>query len=686
MGMLLAALDKKREARRQRKTKHTTATWKVLRAVCKEVRAAIDKGIGVHLEEYLAELETLLRHRDMRGLYKHLKMTAGLGGRKPEGQQAIKDENGNLLRDKGYILRRWEGFFGNLLNTKSPVLQASIVEKVQQRRKAPPPPPGARSQIGEPISLEAEPTYAGTQKAVRAMANWKAPGADSLPVELLKLNDPTRQPVVLKHFHAILVRVWRGEEIPQEWKDATIKVLHKKSDRSDCNNFRGISLVSHAGKVLLKIVANRLGDFCEAQQILPEEQCGFRPVRSTIGMLFVVRRLQELGRQRKLPLYMCFVDFQKAYDSVDRELLWKVLARAGVPMIDVICQFHDGMRARVRMDDGEISEWFEVTQGLRQGCVLSPLLFNIFFAAVIEVVLQRFSEDDTILENLVFLDEGSGGGPDETRLDRVQRAVWGMLYADDAGIVSRSPAELARMMTVIVEVFGAFGLTVSEKKTETRLMRAPEKAQQPEETPTPPLPALEIAADGQTYHQVHQFVYLGGLINEDADIMRDINRRTQIAWGCFRKFSTELFDRPSAPLRLKARLRKAEAMEALLYGCMTWAPRNAHHRQLRTTHHKLLLRVIEYHRVHGTYRKMSYAKALKKTGSQSVEATIRQRRLLFAGALARQGVKRLPKRLFFAERFEGGGKPGTRPAGTALTEKLEGRLQGIRSFTWLHAN
>ena len=153
-------LEKKREARRQCKTKHTTATWKALRAACKKVRTAIDKGIEVHLEEYLAELKTLLRHRDMRGLYKHLKMTAGLGGRKTEGQQAIKDENGNLLRDKGDILRRWERFFGNLLNTKSPALQPSIVEKVQQRRKAPPPPPPvARSQVEEPISLEAEPTY-----------------------------------------------------------------------------------------------------------------------------------------------------------------------------------------------------------------------------------------------------------------------------------------------------------------------------------------------------------------------------------------------------------------------------------------------------------------------------------------------------------------------------------------------
>ena len=358
----------------------------------------------------MAKLETLLRHRDMTGVYKHLKRTVGLGGGKTEGQLAIRDENGNLLRDKGDILRRRERFFANLLKTKSPALQSSIAEKVQQRRKAPPSPSGARLQIGESISLEAEPTYAETLQAVRAMANWKAPGADSLPVELLNLDDPTREPVVLRHFDAIFVRVWRGEEIPQEWKNATIKVLYKKSDQSACNNFRGISLVSHAGKVLLKIVANRLSDFCEAQQILPEEQCGFRPARSTIDMLFVVRRLQKLGRQRKIPLYMCFVDLQEAYDSVDRELLWKVLARAGVPsvMIDVIRQFHDGMWTRVRMDDGKLSEWFEVTHGLRQGCVLSPLLFNIF-AAVMEVVLQHFSEDDTILKDLVFLDEGRGG-------------------------------------------------------------------------------------------------------------------------------------------------------------------------------------------------------------------------------------------------------------------------------------
>ena len=133
------------------------------------------------------------------------------------------------------------------------------------------------------------------------MHNWKAPGPDSLLVELLKI-DGTAEPIVLERFRAILVELWNGGEVPQQWKDATIKVLYKKSDRSNCNNYRGVSLLSHAGKVLRKIVVNRLSDYCEAHGIRPDEQCGFRPELSTVDMMFVVCRLQELARRRRIPL------------------------------------------------------------------------------------------------------------------------------------------------------------------------------------------------------------------------------------------------------------------------------------------------------------------------------------------------------------------------------------------------
>ena len=89
--------------------------------------------------------------------------------------------------------------------------------------------------------------------------------------------------------------------------------------------------MSHAGKVLLKVVAGRLSAYCEAKRLLPEEQCGFRPDRSTTDMMFVLRRLQEVGRKAGVSLHMCFVDIQKAYDTVDRTLLWQVLTCIGVP-------------------------------------------------------------------------------------------------------------------------------------------------------------------------------------------------------------------------------------------------------------------------------------------------------------------------------------------------------------------
>ena len=213
----------------------------------------------------------------------------------------------------------------------------------------------------------------------------------------------------------------------------------------------------------------------------------------SLGEVFPLDQ-SDSGIIETMSLFMCFIDLQKAYDTVDRTLLWQVLTRIGVPpqMIAVIQQFHDGMRACVRPYDGVCSDWFEVEQGLRQGCVLSPLLFNIFFAAVLTVVLQRFSEEPAILAELVHLKEPPTSMGPEPAMDYVRHAVWGMLYADDACIVSRSPQGLAKMMEVVVEVCRAFALTVSAKKTETMCLPPPRT----------PRTMVQIEAAGQTYKQV----------------------------------------------------------------------------------------------------------------------------------------------------------------------------------------
>ena len=114
-----------------------------------------------------------------------------------------------------------------------------------------------------------------------------------------------------------------------------------------------------------------------------------------------------------------------------------------------------------------------MNQGLRQGCVLSPLPFNIFIALVLIIDLQMFSEDADILAELVHLQERRRERRPESSIDCVRRAIWGMLYADDVCSVSRSPRALAKLIELIVHVCDAFCLTVSEKKTETMCMPAP---------------------------------------------------------------------------------------------------------------------------------------------------------------------------------------------------------------------
>ena len=222
-------------------------------------------------------------------------------------------------------------------------------------------------------------------------------------------------------------------------------------------------------------------------------------------------------------------------------------------------------------------------------------------------------------------------------MDYVRRAVWGMLYADDACIVSRSPQGLAKMMEVIVEVCRAFALTVSAKKTETMCMPPPRT----------PRTMVQIEAAGQTYKQVQSFTYLGGAVTEVPDMFVEIARRTRACWMRIRRYLRELYDQPKVSLSLKTRMVKTEAIEALLYGCSTWTLRQEHYAKLRTVHHRVLLRIIGAQRKRPDHRMTSYNRALEITGCESIETTLRTRRLLWAGTLLRMSGGRLPKRIAF---------------------------------------
>ena len=234
------------EREETRKAVHGTLTggsaFRALRKACKKLRAVIQAAEDRYLEVFACELEEFIVAGDLRGWYGHLKGGWELQGKKLRGAQYIRDQNGKLLRKLDEIRARWRRYFTSLLNTTSATLNRTIIEGLSQKPTA--------------LSLGDPPVVSETKKALRSMANGKAMGPDELPAELPKLGLSDSSHEILLAFHDIIVAVWMTGEVPQEWEDATIKVLHKKKDRTECSNYKDLSLVAHAGKVLLKIVAN----------------------------------------------------------------------------------------------------------------------------------------------------------------------------------------------------------------------------------------------------------------------------------------------------------------------------------------------------------------------------------------------------------------------------------------------
>ena len=179
---------------------------------------------------------------------------------KKDKSQRVRDEEGRLLRDKGRIRERWVLFFRSLVIAKSDMLDPDIPKRLPEN----------------PVvsALGIEPTEKEIATAMKAIANAKAVGTAGLPAELLKLGLQQDRTILLE-LYRLTTLIWREGKVSQQWKDAVITLLHKKGDKTECGNYRGISLVLHAGKVLLKVVARRLNAYCEAKGILPEEQCGF---------------------------------------------------------------------------------------------------------------------------------------------------------------------------------------------------------------------------------------------------------------------------------------------------------------------------------------------------------------------------------------------------------------------------
>nr|VZI38162.1 unnamed protein product [Spirometra erinaceieuropaei] len=303
---------------------------------------------------------------------------------------------------------------------------------------------------------------------------------------------------------------------PSSVEDATIVHLYKrKGNRQVCDNHRGISLLNIVGKIFARILLNRLNNHLE-QGLLPESQCGFRRHRGTTDMIFAARQLQEKCQEMRTHLYSIFLDLTKAFDTVNREGLWKIMQKFGCPerFTQMVRQLHDGMMARVT-DNGAVSEAFAVTNGVKQGCVLAPTLFSLMFSAM----LMDAYRDERPGIRIAY--RTNGHLLNHRRLNfrsRVSTAtVHELLFADDCALNTTSEEEMQRSMDLFSAACENFGLVINTQKTVVMHQPPPNSATAPN--------APQINVNGTQLQVVENFPYLGSTLSRNTKIDDEVANR-----------------------------------------------------------------------------------------------------------------------------------------------------------------
>ena len=408
-----------------------------------------------------------------------------------------------------------------------------------------------------------------------------------------------------------ITAVWSAGRVPQQWKDADIISIYKrKGDPAICGYSRGISLLSTGGKVLARIVLLRLINNL-ADNILPESQCGFRKGRGTADMIFVVRQLQEKCLEQNRALYMVFVDLTKAFDTVNRSLLWEALRRFGCPpkFLTIIRDLHEGTMARI-VSQGERSEPFDVNAGVRQGCVIAPVVFNLFIAGVFHCARLGMNPQDSVGVNYRLDGSLFNLRRLQARTKISHDSIVDMQYADDSAVVSHSALGLQRNINAMHTAYERPGLEINTAKTEALRMGR-------EVTDS------ILTVGNAAIRNVDRFTYLGSVVTIDGSVTSEVARRIGLAAASFGRLSDRVFRNRNLRTSTKVKVYKALCLSILQYGSECWVTYRSHLKQLERFHIQSVQRILGLH----WWDTVLHTEVRRRAQIDTIEAILVQRQL-----------------------------------------------------------
>lgn len=431
-----------------------------------------------------------------------------------------------------YDPKIWTEHFGNLYSPNQPTLNqkhlTSQLHNLECTIK------DQLNHLDQPIALN-ELTH-----KMKSLKNKKSCGVDGISNEMLKHSSPKLKDAILKLFNLLL----KSGKFPEIWKENLITPIFKQGEKYDPNNYRGITVSSNLGKLFCSIINDRLVQFTQEHKILKNCQIGFMPNQRTSNHIYTLHTLiQKYVHQKKQgKIFGCFIDFKKAFDSLWHDGLFLKLIQSGIGgrTYDIIKDIYNGNKCCVKINDKR-TDYFSQNKGVRQGCSLSPTLFNIYINELASA-LEKSSCPGLTLEG---------------------REIKCLLYADDLLLLSPHEEGLHESLSVLEQYSSDWALPINMAKSKIMIFQKKPRLTDKK---------YNFTIGGTLLNHVTHYNYLGLTISASGLFemaMKDLTDKARRAYYNIRK---SLF-KFNPPIKLWMKIFDGIIKPILLYGCEIWGPK-----------------------------------------------------------------------------------------------------------------
>jgi exonuclease III len=635
---IMRSIKNRDNAHTAHKVSHNEETRQALRLSRRELTATKATAKAKWLELKLSEIESI--NDDPRSAWKSIKeINAGFSGhhekavvmkmRKQDGTFATTEtDNAKVLFDHFYkVVNRKE------LSAYDP----TVLQEIDSRPTN--------------TALDAPPTSKEIKAALQKMQYEKSPGKNGIPTEAFK----SLKGASLSAFMKLIALFWQNDQFnPVDWQQIKLSILPKQGDLADPNKWRGIALGDIAAKCISSIVANRLTKYLSEFGI--DEQCGSLFGKGCADATFTLKTALQTLREHNHEAHVLFVDLVKAYDTVNRELLWKILEKFGIPpqMIKVLQKLYTNVT--YHMNVAGKKKAFESTCGVKQGDNLGPILFIFMIQAVSTTLDKKWDFETPDLRWHGMKADGSHkwnpnlGKGTSTKTEGTPFSFWKSYYVDDAAFLFLNRENIERASKLIMKHFKRFGLTVhsgnkrTNENSKTEAMHIPRPCQQSTVDDTKEI----MLDDSRFFAYCTKFKYLGTTFTPELNDSNDVQLRIDQASKAFYAMNKNVFRRKEISSELRLRTYNAIIVNLLLWGCESWALKEEDRRRIEVFHHRSLRRMLNITIYQVMEQHISNKEVRERMKSYTMKQTMELRRARWLEKISHMGPDRGPRKILVA--------------------------------------